>query len=27
MALDKPVIDDSNNGPHLRYFKNYGLDC
>jgi hypothetical protein len=27
MALDQPVIDDSNNDPHLRYFENYGLDC
>jgi hypothetical protein len=27
MALDQPVIDDFSSGLHLKYFKNYGLDC
>ena len=24
MALDQPAINDSNNGQHLRYLKDYG---
>ena len=27
MALDQPAINDSNNGQHLRYLKDYGPGC